>query len=72
MQQYALKKNLGLAWGRSSRQEVFCKKGVLEILQNSQENTCESLLLKKRLWHRCFRVNFANFLRTFIISEHLR
>ena len=25
---------------RSSRLEIFCKKGVLEILQNSQENTC--------------------------------
>ena len=24
---------------RSSRPEIFCKKGVLEILQNSQENT---------------------------------
>ena len=24
---------------RSSRAEVFCKEGVLEILQNSQENT---------------------------------
>ena len=26
--------------GRSSRPEVFCKKSVLRILQNSQENTC--------------------------------
>ena len=25
---------------RSSRTEVFCKKGVLKILQNSQKNTC--------------------------------
>ena len=25
---------------RSSGTEVFCKKGVLKILQNSQENTC--------------------------------
>ena len=47
----------------------------LEILQNSQENTCARVsfliklqarpatLLKKRLWHRCFPVNFAKFLR---------
>ena len=28
-------------------------------------------LLKKRLWHRCFPVNFANFLRTPIFKEHL-
>ena len=33
---------------RSSRPEVFYKKGVLEILQNSQENTCAtaSFLIK--------------------------
>ena len=41
---------------------------VLEILQNSQETTVPELrpatLLKKRLWHRCFSVNFAKFLRT--------
>ena len=50
----------------------------LEISQNSQENTCarvsfliklqasglkSATLLKKRLWRRCFPVNFAKFLR---------
>ena len=61
---------------RSSRPEVFCKWGLLEISQNSQENTCvrvffnkvagltPATLLKKRLWYRCFPVNFAKFLRT--------
>ena len=29
-------------------------------------------LLKKRPWHRCFPVNFANFLRTPFSTEHLR
>ena len=29
-------------------------------------------LLKKRLWHRCFPVNFAKFLRTPILTNHLR
>ena len=29
-------------------------------------------LLKKRLWHRCFPVNFAKFLRTPLLTEHLR
>ena len=29
-------------------------------------------LLKKRLWHRCFPVNFAKFLRTPFSTEHLR
>ena len=53
---------------------VLCKKLFLEILQNSQENACArasflpepqpASLLKKRLWYRCFPVNFAKFLRT--------
>ena len=29
-------------------------------------------LLKKRLWHRCFPVNFAEFLRTTFLTEQLR
>ena len=29
-------------------------------------------LLKKRLWYRCFSVNFAKFLRTSFLTEHLR
>ena len=28
-------------------------------------------LLKKRLWHRCFPVNFVKFLRTPFFIEHL-
>ena len=44
------------------------KKVILEISQNSQENTCGRVsglqLYKKRPWHRCFPVNFAKFLRT--------
>ena len=28
--------------------------------------------LKKRLWHRCFPVNFVKFLRTSFFAEHLR
>ena len=28
-------------------------------------------LLKKRLWHRCFPVNCAKFLRTRFLTEHL-
>ena len=55
---------------------VLWKKVFLEISQNSQENTCARVsflikhlclgpatLLKKRLWHRCFFVNFVKFLR---------
>ena len=29
-------------------------------------------ILKKRLWHRCFPVNFARFLRIPFFTEHLR
>ena len=31
---------------------------------------CETLL-KKSLWHRCFPVNFAKFLRTPFFTKHL-
>ena len=60
-----------VVWGCS------VEKMFLEILQNSQENTCTrafflkkiaghkpATLLKKWPWHRCFPVNFAKLLRT--------
>ena len=62
---------------------MFCKKVFLEISKNSQKSNCASLffnkvadlrpatLLKKRLWHRCFPVNFVKFLRTPFFIEHL-
>ena len=52
------------------------EKVLLETFQNSQENTCAraSILvnlqvdacnfIRKRLWHRCFSLNFLKFLRT--------
>ena len=58
-------------------QTCSIKKVFLEISQNPQENTCArvsflikklpqpAILFKKKLWHRCFPVNFAEFLRTF-------
>ena len=62
---------------RSSRPEVFCKKGVLRnFAKFTGKHLCQSLffnkvtglraatLLKKRLWHRCFTMNFLKFLRT--------
>ena len=44
--------------------EVLNKKGFLKISQNSLENACAraSFLKKRRLWHKCFPVNFAKFL----------
>ena len=59
---------------RSSHWRCSVKKVFLEISQNSQENTCARVsflinlrpvtLFKKLLWHRCFPVKFAEFLRT--------
>ena len=65
--------------GQKQPPELFCKKLFLKTSQNSQENTCARVsfsiklqasglrpatLLKKRLWHTCFPVNFVKFLRT--------
>ena len=52
---------------RSSRTEVFCKKGVLGNLTKFTGKH-----LWKRLCHRCFPVNFVRFLRTPFFREHLR
>ena len=50
---------------RSSNRRYSVKNLLLEMSRNSQENTWRpATLLKKRLWHRCFPVNFATFLRT--------
>ena len=50
---------------RCSVQQMF-----LEISQNSQENTISrvSFLIKLRLWHRCFPVNFVKFLKEHLFS----
>ena len=70
---------------KSSRPEVFCKKGVLRSFTKfTVKHLCQSpffkkvaglgpaTLLKKRLWYRCFTMNFAKFLRTPFLTEHLR
>ena len=69
---------------RSTRPEVFCKNGVLRSFTKfTVKHLCQSLffskvagrrpatLLKKRLWHRCFPVNFVKFLRTSFFTERL-
>ena len=39
--------NKSLLWSaRGSCEEVLCKKGVLEISQNSQENACARVFFK--------------------------
>ena len=49
---------------RSSRPELLCKKKVASGLP--------AILLKKRLWHRCFPMNFAKILRTPFFTWHLQ
>ena len=69
---------------RSSRLKVFCKKAVLKnFAKFTGKHLCQSLffnkvadlrpatLLKKRLWHRCFPVDFAKLLRTPFFTEYL-
>ena len=55
-------------------QRCSVNKVFLEISPNSQENTCAGVsftLLKKRLWHRCFPVNFVKFTRAPFFIEQL-
>ena len=61
---------------RSSHQRCSINKGVLRnFTKFAGKHLCQSFffnkvagrpatLLKKRLWHKCFPVNFAKFLRT--------
>ena len=75
-------RNMSLRRFRSSRQEVFCQKGVLRNFSKfTGKHLCQILffnkvaglrlatLLKKRLWHRCFLVHFAEHL---FFIEHLQ
>ena len=67
---------------RSSHQRCFVRKGVLRnFAKFTGKHLCQSLffnkvaglrpatLLKKRLWHRCFPMNFAKFLRTSFLQN---
>ena len=67
----------GICIYRSSHQRCSMKKGVLRnFTKFTGKQLCQSLffnkvaglrpatLLKKRLWHSCFPVNFVKFLRT--------
>ena len=77
-------KELKKVRNRSSHRRFSVKKVFLEIWQNSQENICARVsffnkvaglrpttLLKKRLWHRRFPVNYAKFLKISFFIEHL-
>ena len=69
----------------SCRPKVFCKKDVLKNLAkftgkitvpeaffNKAESLQPATLLKRRLWYKCFLLNFAKFLRTPFFTKHLR
>ena len=68
---------------RSSRPEVFLESAPRNFAKFTGKHLCQSLsfnkvadprsatLLKKRLWHRCYPVNFAKFLRTPFLTEHV-
>ena len=64
---------------------MFCKKGVLRniakltekhlrqgLFSNKVAGLRPATLLKKRLWYRCFPVNFVKFIRTTFVTENLR
>ena len=69
---------------RSSRPEVFCKKGVLgNFAKFTRKHLRQSLSFNKvtgwglqlyweRDWHSCFPVNIAKFLKTHFVTEHLQ
>ena len=70
-----------LTESKRSQRRCFIKKLFLKILQNSQEKTCARVsfwyscrlnpatLLKKRLQHRCFCVNFIKYLITHFLQN---
>ena len=70
---------------RSSHRMYSIRKGALRnFAKFTGKHLCQSLFfnkitaprpatsLKKRLWLKCFPVNFAKFLRTSLFIEHLR
>ena len=43
--------------------------GISHLRCSMKKDLRPATLLKKGLWHRCFPVNFANFLRTFFLQN---
>ena len=83
--QFETKKRWLMAWKiRSSHQRCSVRKGVpRNFAKLSGKHLCQRLffnkvaglgpasLSKRRLWRRCFLVNFAKFLRTPLFTEQL-
>ena len=85
MKRLFMKRMKFLKESKAVTQKCSVKQVLLETSQNSRENTCarfsffnkvaglrSATLLKKRLWHGCFPVTFAKFIRTPFLKEHLR
>ena len=51
--------------------KFYRKTPVPESFFNKVVGLKPATLLKKRLWYRCFPVNFVKFLRTLFFTEHL-
>ena len=66
-------------WQKESRRGVLCKKDVLRnFTKFTWKRLCQNLsfqrlkpasLFRKRLWHRCFPVNFSKLLRTLFFQN---
>ena len=69
----------------SSRPEEFCKKGILKnfakftgkqlcqsLLFNKAAGLKPAILLKRKLWHRCFLMNFCETFKNTFFVKHLR
>ena len=75
MKAYIQKQSPGGALYKSCSQnfrQIHRKTPVAESFLNIVVDLRPATLLKKRLWHRCFPVNFSKFLRTPFFIEHLR
>ena len=72
-----------LILSRNSRQMCSVRKGILRnFTKFTGKHLCQSIflnkvagvrpatLLKKRLWHRCFPVSFAKFVRTLFLQDN--
>ena len=51
--------------------KIHRKTPVPQSEENTSDRPRPATLLKKRLWHKCFLVNFVKFLRTPFFIEHL-
>ena len=52
-------------------QEVFCKKSFSwKFREIHRKSLKPAILLKKRLWHRYFPMNFLKLPRTLLVTEH--